>query len=201
MSDATAGDRPPMHVTIALPDWAATFVASASNERLRDDDARMAFVLELARRNVREGTGGPFAAAVFARRDGALIAIGVNRVVPEQCSVAHGEMLAIMTAQHRAATHDLSTVEGGCELVTSTEPCAMCLGAIPWSGVSRIVCGARDVDARAIGFDEGAKPNDWVGSLRDRGIEVVRDVRHEEAVAVLQGYADGGGELYNAGGR
>ena len=33
------------------------------------------------------------------------------------------------------------------ELVTTTEPCAMCLGAIPWSGLSSVVCGARDQDA------------------------------------------------------
>lgn len=201
MNDSSSRDRIPLDVSVTLPEWAATMASEMSTEAVRDDDARMAFVLELARRNVREASGGPFAAAVFERRRGRLIAIGVNRVVPERCSVAHAEMLAIMASQQRAATHDLSTVEGGCELVTSTEPCAMCLGAIPWSGVSRIVCGARDADARAIGFDEGAKPDDWVGALRTRGIEVIRDVRREEAVAVLQAYADDGGELYNAGGR
>ena len=41
------------------------------------------------------------------------------------------------------------------EMVASTQPCAMCLGATPWSGIRRLVCGARDEDAEEIGFDEG----------------------------------------------
>jgi hypothetical protein len=58
------------------------------------------------------------------------------------------------------------------ELVASTQPCAMCLGATPWSGVRHLVCGARDEDAEEIGFDEGMKPADWIRSLEERGITV-----------------------------
>ena len=83
------------------------------------------------------------------------------------------------------------------ELVTSVEPCAMCLGAVPWSGVRRLVCGARGEDACAIGFDEGAKPADWVRGLESRGIEVQRDVLRAAAVAVLRRYVEEGGVLYN----
>jgi len=73
----------------------------------------------------------------------------------------------------------------------------MCLGAVAWSGVKRLVCGARDSDARQIGFDEGAKPQHWVHELGCRGIEVVRDVCREEAVRVLRAYVGRGGEVYN----
>ena len=85
-------------------------------------------------------------------------------------------------------------------MVASTEPCAMCFGAIPWSGVTRLVCGARDEDARRIGFDEGPKLPDWRKALQKRGIRVTRDVLREEAVAVLDLYVDLGGPIYNAGG-
>ena len=74
----------------------------------------------------------------------------------------------------------------------------MCLGAIPWSGVRRVVCGARGADACAIGFDEGAKPADWVAALTGRGIEVLRDVLRDEAQAVLRHYAESGRNIYNA---
>ncbi len=74
----------------------------------------------------------------------------------------------------------------------------MCLGAIPWSGVRHLVCGARDEDASAIGFDEGEKPVEWVPALERRGIIVVRDVLREEAASVLREYAVSGGEIYNA---
>lgn len=183
-------------IEIELPEWARAF---ALDEVYAQGD-RMPFVLGLVRENIRRETGGPFAAAVFRRRDGSLLALGVNRVMPSGCSMAHAEMVALSLAQLRAGSHDLATVDGGCELVTSTEPCAMCLGAIPWSGVRRVVCGARDEDARAIGFDEGAKPEDWVGALAKRHIEVVRDVERVEAAAILREYVETGGELYNAGG-
>ncbi len=61
------------------------------------------------------------------------------------------------------------------------------------------MCGAHGEDAAAIGFDEGAKPADWVGALRQRGIEVIRDVEREDARAVLQQYAQAGGLIYHPG--
>ena len=73
----------------------------------------------------------------------------------------------------------------------------MCLGAVPWSGVTRLVCGARDEDARRVGFDEGAKPADWIGAMESRGIAVVRDVLRAEAVAVLDLYVARGGRIYS----
>ena len=84
------------------------------------------------------------------------------------------------------------------ELVASTQPCAMCLGATPWSGVRHLVCGARDEDAEEIGFDEGMKPADWIGSLEERGITVERDVLRDEAASVLRDYAESGGDIYNS---
>lgn len=156
------------------------------------DTARMQFVLELVRRQIGHGSGGPFAAAVFAA-DGTLLSVGVNLVEPAQCSLLHAEMVAIALAQRQLGRYDLA----GATLVCSTEPCAMCFGAVPWSGVSRLVCGARDADARAIGFDEGAKLPDWPEALRARGIGLVRDVLRDDAAALLQEYARRGGHIYN----
>ncbi|WP_217995186.1 hypothetical protein [Methylogaea oryzae] len=73
----------------------------------------------------------------------------------------------------------------------------MCLGATLWSGVKSLLCGARDEDARAIGFDEGPKPADWADQLRRRGIAVTRDVMRDEACKVLQRYKNQGGTIYN----
>jgi tRNA(Arg) A34 adenosine deaminase TadA len=85
-------------------------------------------------------------------------------------------------------------------LVSSTEPCAMCLGAVTWSGVRRLVCGASDADARAIGFDEGIKASDWPERLRQRGITVRQGVCRAQAVDVLNAYQAGGGLIYNGRG-
>lgn len=158
----------------------------------------MRLAVELAETNARRGTGGPFGAAIF-ETSGRLVAVGVNVVVPSACSFAHAEMMAIGIAQQRLGSYDL----GGPnlpphELVTSAEPCAMCLGAISWSGVRRVVCGARASDVREIGFDEGPRPADWIEELAARGIEVLRDVFRSEARDVLRHYAESGGPIYNA---
>ena len=72
----------------------------------------------------------------------------------------------------------------------------MCLGALPWAGIHRLLCGARDEDARAIGFDEGDKPDRWQDKLQQRGIAVDTDLCRSEAIAVLQDYARQQGQLY-----
>lgn len=160
----------------------------------------MGLAVKLAKLNVEHQTGGPFGAGIFELKVGRLVAVGVNLVESSNCSLAHAEMLAIALAQRVVGRYDLGIEEGAAyELVTSTEPCAMCLGAVPWSGVRSVVCGARDEDARRIGFDEGSKPEHWVESLESRGIRVVRDVLREEAQAVLLDYHKRGGLIYNAG--
>jgi tRNA(Arg) A34 adenosine deaminase TadA len=160
-------------------------------------ESRMALAIDLARRNVETGTGGPFGAAVFELTDGLLIAPGVNLVIPSGCSAAHAEIVALTLAQQQTGCYRLGLDGRRYELVSSTEPCAMCLGAVPWSGVARLVCGARDEDARQIGFDEGVKPTHWITELEQRGIEIVRDICRDEAAAVLRKYRDQGGEIYN----
>lgn len=187
-------------VQLTLPEWVGDFCGQWQGGF---DTAlnRAAFVVALSRENVVRGSGGPFAAAVFDPQRGMLVAPGVNLVVPAACSSAHAEIVALSIAQQITGSHDLGAAGlPPLELVSSTEPCAMCMGALPWSGVRRLVCCARGEDAEAIGMDEGAKPADWQAALAARGITVVRDVCRDEAAAVLRDYAAQGGPIYNGGG-
>ena len=184
-------------IEIRLPKWMAPLITERGHG-LTSVESRMRFVIELAGANVEHRTGGPFGAAIFEPDSGRLIGAGVNLVESSNCSIAHAEMIAIVTAQQTVGHYDLGRGPALYELVTSAEPCAMCLGAIPWSGVRRVVCAARGEDACEIGFDEGSKPADWVGALRSRGIEVIRDLLRAEAQAVLRRYTQTGGLIYNA---
>jgi len=178
-----------------LPEWLLAHAGSYP-----DHNARMRMVIELARLNMEQGSGGPFGAAVFDMNTHTLIAAGMNRVIPCGASIAHAEIMAITAAQQLLGSFDLSAPGlPRCELTTSCQPCAMCFGAIPWSGIRQLICGARDTDARAIGFDEGPRHPDWVGELHARGISVKIDVCRHEAVGVLQQYAVHSGAIYNAG--
>jgi tRNA(Arg) A34 adenosine deaminase TadA len=189
----------PSRIEFSLPTWICEFVNNVPV--IQDIDDRVAFVIEACRRNIIKKTGGPFAAAVFERDTGKLVSLGVNLVQKEQLSILHAEIIAITLAQRKLGTYDLGAPGlASHELVTSTEPCAMCFGAIPWSGVHRVVTSARDADARSIGFDEGPKLSDWRAALEQRGIEVICDVRRAEAKAVLSEYAQNGGLIYNSKG-
>jgi tRNA(Arg) A34 adenosine deaminase TadA len=181
----------------ALPVWLDAL--NAADIVLPEVGARAAFAVDLARRNVQAGTGGPFGAAVFERDTGRMLAAGVNLVATARCSVLHAEMVALMTAQARLGQYDLAAGPHALELVTSCEPCAMCYGAIPWSGVKRLICCARDEDARAVGFDEGDKRDDWRACLERRGVAVLCDLHRDDAAQVLRDYQTGGGAIYNGG--
>jgi tRNA(Arg) A34 adenosine deaminase TadA len=189
----------PIDFMIELPQW-LTELRQRSPEIFPTQEDRMRFIAALARENVVQQTGGPFGAGVFDA-SGQLIAAGVNLVVSSNCSIFHAEIVAIALAQKKLGRYDLS--DGGkdvYELVASTEPCAMCFGAIPWSGITRLVCGARDEDARFIGFDEGPKLPNWQEALKKRGVHVSRDVLRHETVDVLNFYVQSGGIIYNTGG-
>jgi len=184
-------------IHLRLPGWVSDF-CECWQRPLESVEARVELVIALAQANVMHGTGGPFAAAVFDCERHRLVAPGVNLVTSACCSPAHAEIVAMMIAEQIVGNHDLGA-EGllAMELVSSAEPCAMCLGAVPWSGVRRLVCAARGEDAMAIGFDEGAKPCDWPTALEQRGITVVRDIGRDAATAVLRDYVRRGGEIYN----
>jgi tRNA(Arg) A34 adenosine deaminase TadA len=183
-------------LVIDLPAWVGE--AAAPGRAFRDDQAKTAFVIRLAKENVARGDGGPFGAAVFEIGSGKVVAAGVNRVVQGSNCVLHAEMIALMFAQQRVGSFTLrSPGRPAHELITSCEPCAMCLGATLWSGVVRLVIGAERDDAMAVGFEEGPVFAESYTYIAARGVETVRGIRREEAARLLRTYRDGGGPIYN----
>lgn len=182
---------------ITLPDWLDEMIDW--QRPYASVEERMGVAIAVARENVLRGTGGPFGAAVFESDSGRLISIGVNSVTRLNNSVLHAEVLALMLAQQRAGRFSLGAGDQPAhELVTSCEPCAMCLGATLWSGVRRLVCGASRDDATALSFEEGPVfPESW-SYLQRCGIEIVREVMRPQAAEVLELYRASGGPIYNA---
>ncbi|TVS11248.1 MAG: nucleoside deaminase [Wenzhouxiangella sp.] len=186
----------PGSVQIHLPAWAGEFCARLPLA-LESPEERMRVAISLAEQNVANQSGGPFGAVVVAADTGQVLAVGVNRVEPGNCSSAHAEIVALSLAQQRLGMASLADAGiGPVELVTSCEPCAMCLGAVPWSGVSALLCGASKADAEAAGFDEGDRADDWVDQLERRGISVTTGILRSAAAKVLERYARSGGTIY-----
>lgn len=184
------------HCSFELPAWVRPFLADWQ-QPLKSINQRMALAIALSKESVRQKTGGPFGAVVVNEQTGELVSVGINLVTTAGLSIAHAEMVALSLAQLSVGQWNLSH-SGPLQLVTSCEPCAMCFGALPWSGIKSLVCGARKNDAEAAGFDEGDKPRQWIRSLQRRGIEVQRGVLRSEAASVLAYYHDTGGPIYNA---
>lgn len=103
--------------------------------------------IEQAVENVQNG-GGPFAALVV--RDGAIIGQGVNRVTVSTDPTAHAEVEAIRAACEALGQFHLD----GCTLYSSCEPCPMCLGAIYWARLDRVLYAGTRADAATAGFDD-----------------------------------------------
>jgi len=185
--------------TLELPAWVESF-AGGWTAPLNTSEDRMRLAVALSAENVRQRTGGPFAAIVCEAESGQVVSAGVNVVVPQHSSLAHGEVMALLLAQEALGTHDLGR-RGlpALELVTSGQPCIQCYGAIIWSGVRRVLVAARGEDVESIvGFDEGPVPADWVRQWSQRGIETRVDVLRAEACAVLRAYKDSGAPVYNS---
>jgi tRNA(Arg) A34 adenosine deaminase TadA len=177
----------PLQIHLTLPPWIGD--VADTNRRYESDEDRVGLAIELSRQNVERGGGGPFGAAVFNSHSGRLVAVGVNRVLPQSCSVAHAEMMVIMIAQQRMSRHRLNEDGGHYVLATSSQPCCQCYGATVWAGIDELLIGARSEDVEELTeFDEGPLPADWIGELERRGIRVRRDILREQARGVLASY-------------
>jgi len=114
---------------------------------MTDDKEFLRRAVEIAGSGINNG-GGPFGAVIT--KEGKVIAGSNNRVVLDSDPTAHAEILAIREAARLTGTHILD----GCVLYASCEPCPMCLGAIYWSGIKRVVYASDRHDAAAAGFDD-----------------------------------------------
>jgi tRNA(Arg) A34 adenosine deaminase TadA len=102
----------------------------------------------MADENAKTGNGGPFAAIIL--RDGEVIAEGVNIVTKANDPTAHAEVLAIRNACKKLKHFSLE----GCIIISSCEPCPMCLAAIYWARLDKIFYAAGKNDAANAGFDD-----------------------------------------------
>jgi guanine deaminase len=111
------------------------------------DETYLERAIQLAVTSAQTG-GGPFGAVLV--RGGQILAEGSNAVVRSADPTAHAEIVAIRAACATLGSHELL----GCVLYSSCEPCPMCLGAIHWARLSRLVFAADRDDAARAGFDD-----------------------------------------------
>jgi tRNA(Arg) A34 adenosine deaminase TadA len=123
--------------------------------------------IKIAGEGILKGSG-PFGAIIV--NYGKIVAEASNKVVLNNDPTAHAEILAIREAASIIKSHDLS----GCTLYSSCEPCPMCLGAIYWAGIKKVVYASDRKDAEDAGFSDKMIYDEILLDPSDRKVTFIR---------------------------
>lgn len=143
-----------------------------------NDEKYLREAIAMAAANVKNG-GGPFGALIV--RNGEVIGRGVNHVACDNDPTAHAEVMAIRDACKNIGDFRLD----GCVIYTSCEPCPMCLGAIYWAHLDRIIFAATKADAAKAGFDDSFIYDEFALTLERRSIPI-QELAIKEAAEPFQ---------------
>lgn len=123
--------------------------------------------IRIARQGIESGQS-PFGSVIL--RDGEVISACHNTVWQDGDPTAHAEVNAIRKAAAKLGTIDLT----GCVILSTCEPCPMCLSAIHWARIDRVVFGATIDDASAAGFNELRMPAERLARMGGITLKVVQ---------------------------
>ena len=161
-----------MGVAIAL--GSALKEAWADGSVVADDEKFMSMAIEEAAR-----ADFPFGAVIV--RNGEVLARGRNLGKTNQDPTAHGEIVAI---RNFLGTYPPQALQGT-TLYTSGEPCVMCIGAILWSGIERVVFAA-SIAQLATRIDQIMLTSQSVAeAARFSHLKITGGVLAEEAMALF----------------
>ena len=142
--------------------------------------------VELAAEQVRSRRGGPFGAVIV--KDGVIVAEGCNEVTTGNDPTAHAEIVAIRRACKALGRFSLA----GATIHASCEPCPMCLAAIYWARLDRLVFANTRAQAAAIGFDDALIYDEIPKAIGERRLATAHLplAEGEAAFAAWAGMAD-----------
>jgi guanine deaminase len=139
----------------------------------------MRVAIERTREGIAAGQS-PFGSVIV--RGGEVVAATHNTVWLTTDPTAHAEVNCIRAAASKLKTIFLT----GCTLYSTTEPCPMCLSAIHWSRIGRVVFGATIADASAAGFHELFMPAKELAALGRSPLKVESGLLQAECVALFE---------------
>jgi tRNA(Arg) A34 adenosine deaminase TadA len=151
-----------------------------------DDEKFLRLSFDVARRAQTLGNH-PFGAVLVSAAGDVLIETG-NGYFPDRDMTGHAERLLATQASKQIPQHILA----GSTLYTSAEPCAMCAGAIYWSGIGRVVYGLSERRLKSITGNHAENPTldlpcRVVFGAGQRAVEVVGPLLEDEAAALHDG--------------
>jgi guanine deaminase len=162
---------------------APVFFFIKNNEMNTQDDIRfLKRAIELSEKNIAKG-GGPFGAVIVA--DNTILAESGNNVRIHNDPTAHAEVEAIRMACKKKKSFSLEN----CTIYASCEPCPMCLSAIYWAKISRIVFAASRSHAAEAGFNDAFLYEEMQQDIASRSIPTIQ-IQLEDTNKVFKKWAD-----------
>ena len=142
-----------------------------------------------AKNGIENKEGGPFGAVIVDKK-GNIISNGNNKVLKNNDSTAHAEIVAIREACRKLNTYDLSEYI----LYTSCEPCPMCLSAAIWANIKTIYYGCTKEDANNIGFRDDIIYDYLKGN--NKNLIKLENIDRDECIKTFEKYSKENGTIY-----
>ncbi|WP_158811804.1 nucleoside deaminase [Beijerinckia sp. L45] len=152
-----------------------------------DDEKHLRHAFAVAETS-RLGGDHPFGAILVGPNGVVLMEQGNGFSAEGGDRTAHAERLLAS----RAKAYD-SAFLAGCTLYSSAEPCAMCAGAIYWSGIGRLVYGQSEASLKAITGNHPENPTldlpcRAVFAAGQRAVEVIGPMLEDESAALQRAF-------------
>jgi tRNA(Arg) A34 adenosine deaminase TadA len=128
---------------MGVPEIQVNHSAVAAPRPSQHDRAQMRSLVDFTARSLDTAHPRPFGAAIVHTDSGRTLLRVLNRVMQEKDPTAHAEVRAVRLATRRLGRVSLA----GYTLYTTCEPCPMCMSAILWARLDRVVYGATIHDA------------------------------------------------------
>lgn len=128
----------------------------------------------------------PYGAIIV--RDGEIIGRSDADTAVSKSEFSHAELVAIEDAMPHLGGHLCAEGGKGAVVYSSCEPCAMCMGAILYAGIEKLVYGATLEDSKEAVNEILARAEDVATACPNRNIEIVSEFEREKAVEVLRNW-------------
>lgn len=126
----------------------------------------------------------PYGAIIV--KDGEIIGRSDADVPVSKTGFSHAELRAIEDAMQHLGGHLCAEGGKGCTIYSSCEPCAMCMGAILYTGIDRLVYAATLEDSKECVNEILAKAEEVANACKNRKIEIVKELHRDKAAEILK---------------
>lgn len=148
---------------------------------MSEDEKFIDIAIELSKKAIY-----PYGAIIV--KNGEIIGRSDSDVPVSKTAYSHAELRAIEDAMDHLGGH--LCAEGGkdCVIYSSCEPCAMCMGAILYTGIEKLVYGATLEDSKECVNDILVKAQIVADNCKNRNIKIISELHRDKAIEVLKNF-------------